>query len=248
MAKRLRGRALLGIALLATTAAALWLFPGPRLSLAFTLATGVGRDSLQERIDASEERAIARGHFSPDERAFLIDFYRTLATGAKLSLLIGQTGRMMDHYLDGSGQDYQLEPAIFRDNTNVGAHVAAVRRRLLPGCATQELASKPFHMPDTSQTDSIYGLYYGTVKVSQRLAADGHCATFVRAEVPWYWPTYESLKQKHGSYHAESFPLPNLWSLLGDERNALFVDNGLGQYLVELGLARPFLAFAQWDE
>ncbi len=62
------------------------------------------------------------------------------------------------------------------------------------------------------------------------------------------WPSYASLKQKHGSYHAESFPLPNLKSLALGQEHALFVDNGLGEHLVTLNLARPFLAFAEWDE
>lgn len=30
--------------------------------------------------------------------------------------------------------------------------------------------------------------------------------------------------------------------------HSLFVDNGLGEYLVQLGLAKSFLAFAEWDE
>jgi hypothetical protein len=227
---------------------ALWLFPGPRLGVAFTVATGVGRRALQQRVDAMEARAIAKAPFSDDERAFLGDFYRTLATGAKLSVLVAQTGRLMDHYLDGSGLPYQLEPQIFRDNNKVQAQVARLEARLsTAGCGPQRLHSSVFYMPDASQTDSVFGLYYGTVSVS-RQERSGRCVTFVRAEVPWHWPSYDSLLKKHGDYHAESFPLPNLQSLLADERRALFVDNGLGQYLAELNLARPFLAFAEWEE
>jgi hypothetical protein len=232
----------------AATVAALLLFPGQRLALAFTLATGVGTRDLQRRIDALEDQAISGKAFSPEDRALLSDFYRTLATGAKLTFVVRQTGRMMDHYLDGSGADYRLEPEIFQGNAKVQAQLAVLRRRAQPCVGIKRLASPTFYMPDASQVDSVFGLYHGTVAVTQTLSSDAHCATHVRAEVPWSWPTYASLLQKHGSYHAESFPLPNLKSLLLGQQHALFVDNGLGQYIVNLGLARPFLAYAEWDE
>jgi hypothetical protein len=66
--------------------------------------------------------------------------------------------------------------------------------------------------------------------------------------VPWTWPSYESIRSKYGRYHAESFPLPNLASLFFGREHALYVDNGLGEYLVHLGLAAPFTAYAEWDE
>jgi hypothetical protein len=66
--------------------------------------------------------------------------------------------------------------------------------------------------------------------------------------VPWGWPSYASLKTKYGDAHAESFPLPNLKSALFGREHSLVVDNGLGEYLVQLGLAKPFLAFSEWDE
>ena len=103
-------------------------------------------------------------------------------------------------------------------------------------------------MPDASQVDSVFGLYHGKVALTRSLEADGRCVVHVRAEVPWFWPSYASLKQKHGNAHAESFPLPNLKCLLFGPNHALYVDNGLGEYLVTLGLARPFLAYAEWDE
>ena len=65
---------------------------------------------------------------------------------------------------------------------------------------------------------------------------------------PEIWPSYASLKQKYGDYHAESFPLPNLKSIVFGRQYALFVDNGLGEHLSRVGLAKPFLAFAEWEE
>jgi hypothetical protein len=232
-------------------ALALVLFPGQRLGLALTLATGIGRDALQRRIDALESKAIAHAPFNAEDREFLGDFYRTLATGGRLSLLVAQTGRMMDHYLDGSGAPYRLEPRIFRDNSKVRAQLALLRKGLggRSGCEKPVRArSATFYMPDASQLDSVFGLYHGHVELTRARGSNGGCIWQVRAEVPWQWPSYASLLDKHGSYHAESFPLPNLQSLLWGRDRCLFVDNGLGQYLVELGLARPFLAFAEWEE
>lgn len=225
-------------------------FPGQRLGMAFTLGSGVGTAGLQTRIDALEEQAIGARSFSAEDRAFLSDFYRTLATGAKLSILVRQTGGMMDHYLDGSGAEYRLSPEIFRGNSKVQAQLAALRRRVAgkPCVGSTRVASPTFYMPDPSQVDSVFGLYHGNVALTRAPGPDGQCVSHVRAEVPWNWPTYASLKQKHGSYHSESFPLPNLKSIVLGRQHSLFVDNGLGEYLVQLGLAKSFLAFAEWDE
>jgi hypothetical protein len=249
-ARRRRWPVVVGAILAATCVAAVLLFPGPRLGMAVTLASGLGTEGLQRRIDALEAQAISGAAFSADDRAFLADFYRTLATGAKLSVLVGQTGRLMNHYLDGSGTDYRLEPAIFRDNAKVEAVLGDLRKRAStkPCLGVTRLVSPTFYMPDPSNVDSVFGLYHGHIALTRSLETDGRCVLHVRAEVPWFWPSYASLKQQHGSYHAESFPLPNLKSLALGRQHSLFVDNGLGEYLVTLKLARPFLAFAEWDE
>jgi hypothetical protein len=131
------------------------LFPGQRALLAWIIATGIGRDSLQARIDLLEQKAIDQEPLDEEEREFLVDFYGTLATGATVSIVVRQTGGLMNHYL-------------------------------------------------------------------------------VRA--------------KHGDPHAESFPLPSVRSLLLGREHALFVDNGLGHHLEQLGLARSFLAVGEWEE
>jgi len=245
---RIKRRVVLVGAVVCLVALTCWLFPGQRLGLAFTLATGVGTPTLQDQIDALEDKAVRREPFSAKERELLSDFYRTLATGAKLSVLVAQTGHLMDHYLDGSGQDFELGADIFRDNAKVQRQLGVLRQRLGKSCQPLSAESPTFYMPDTSQIDSVFGLYHGRVIVRQEPSSAGPCLRHVRAEVPWFWPSYASLRQKYGSAHAESFPLPNAQSLLFGQKLALYVDNGLGQYLVELGLAKPFLAYAEWDE
>jgi hypothetical protein len=94
----------------------------------------------------------------------------------------------------------------------------------------------------------VTGLYWGTVEARPRTLADGTRVVHFRAEVPWEWPSYESLRKKYGTPHAETFLLPNLRSLASGPAYALHIENGLGEYLVRLGLAKPFVAWAEWDE
>jgi hypothetical protein len=238
----------LGLTLL-TFFGLLYAFPGQRLGLAFTIATGFGRASLQRQIDELEERAIRHQPFSDADRAFLRDFYATLATGGKLVIVAGQTGKMMDHYLAGSGTDYQLEPKIFTGNTKVKEKAALLAKQAAVGpCVDgKRFASGTFYMPDRSNFDSVFGLYFGSLTVTQQSTAAGDCLLRWRAEVPWVWPSYASIQQKYGTPHAESFPLPNLSVLAFGPEHALFVDNGLGNHLEELRLAKSFLAFAEWS-
>lgn len=246
--RRLRWLAL--AALLLVFAGLLALFPGRRFGLAFTLGTGIGRAALQQRIDALEARAIAGAPFDAGDKAFLSDFYRTLARGGRLVVFARQTGRMMDHYLDGSGRDYRLAPGIFAGNAKVRAQMDALRRRMAaqPRRPRTQLQSARFYMPDRSQVDSVYGLYYGRVQLVRACAGRAPCRLRWRAEVPWAWPSYDSLRRKYGDPHAENVPLPNFASALLGRRHALYVDNGLGEHLARIGLARPFLAYAEWDE
>lgn len=235
---------------LLTFASLLYLFPGERFGLAFTIATGVGRTALQQRIDELETLAIRHRTFSDADRAFLVDFYQTLATGGKLVVVARQTGRMMDHYLARSGADYRLDPEIFTGNVKVRLRAMQLRMQARAGhCINgRQFSSGTFYMPDSSNVDSVFGLYFGRLQVTEQAAPTGQCTLHFRAEVPWVWPSYSSIEEKYGDAHAESFPLPSLTSLIFGQRYALFVDNGLGHELEELGLAKSFLAFAEWSE
>ena len=44
------------------------------------------------------------------------------------------------------------------------------------------------------------------------------------------------------------FPLPNLRTVVQGGEYALRIDNGLGEYLVHLGLAKPFIVYSEWSE
>ena len=228
-------------------------FPGQQASIALRLATGIGISALQEQIDAMEDKAIHEEEFTEADRTFLADFYTCLATGAKLTVLLGQSGKLMEHYLEGSGEPLALRKGIFTGNWKVKQRMKALKAKILADTQAgrslkKRYASDTFHMPHPSVPDSVFGLYYGTIEARPRMLDDDRIELEWRAEVPWQWPSYDSLEQEYGDPHAESVPFPNPLCIVLGLDNALYVDNGLGEYLVQLELARPFVAYAEWDE
>jgi hypothetical protein len=213
-------------------------FPGPRLAMAVTLGTGWEMGALQARVDALEDRA------------FLVDLYRTMATGGRWSGVLAQTGKLMDHYLDGSGEDLVLEPQIFTGSRRVQSRMTTLRERAQTrGCTSPHTqTTEPFHMPDPGHLDSFFGLYHGTLTLTSRPTDEGRCLLEWSAEVPWTWPTYEVLEARYGDPREERHGLPNLTSLFRGPSHALHIGNGLGGHLATLGLARPFVAHGSWRE
>ncbi len=226
-------------------------FPGQQASIALRLATGIGISSLQVRIDELEEKAVRGDAFTREDRTFLTDFYTCLATGARLTVILGQSGTLMQHYLDGSGEPLALRKGIFTGNWKVKRKMKAIRGRIRKdgraGKLKKRYSSGTFHMPHPSVPDSVFGLYHGTIEARPK-KQDGRIVVTWRAEVPWQWPSYASLESKYGDPHAESFPLPNPLCIVMGLDHALYVDNGLGEHLVQIDLARPFLAYAEWEE
>lgn len=219
-------------------------------AIALALATGVGIEGLQQRVTSLENKAIANGRFSADDKAFLRDLYAAMAAGAKGTVVLAQSGRLMDRYLEKSGAPLELDAHIFSGNARIRREIDSLAKQMsVPSADPRRTYRSPrFYMPDASSLDSVTGLYWGTVEGTVRLNADGRSVFHYRAEVPWQWPSYESLRQRQGTPHAETFVLPNLRSALSGDRYALHIENGLGEYLVRLGIAKSFLGWAEWDE
>lgn len=228
-------------------------FPGEQRMLAYRLATGTGIESVQARVDSIEDKAIRGTTISQDDRRFLRDLYSCLSKGARLTVVLRQSGRMMARYLDGTGEPLEVPARIFRSDRKVTQRMERLR-----GAATRDLRvgrpleseydSGVFYMPDPSSLESVFGLYYGHITLIPRKGPDGTLVCRWRAEVPWNWPSYEKLTREQGNPHAECFPIPNLSALVHGRRHALWLDNGLGEYLVRLGLAKPFVVHAEWGE
>lgn len=223
-------------------------FPGAQLPIALTLASGIQKSSLQSKIDACEAKAIQGADFTKEEIEFLEDLYTCLHKGARLTLVLSEVSKMMEHYLSGSGEPLEIDASIFNTNDKVTHEMEQIRAEIRANPQDQsKYRSAEFYMPDFSNIDSVFGLYYGHVEAVPEVSRDSIRIRW-RAEVPWEWPSYESLKEKHGDYHAESFPIPNASCLIRGINGAIFIDNGLGEYLTRLGIAKSFLAYAEWEE
>ena len=209
--------------------------------LAFTLLTGIGRDQLQTIIDDLENDAIQNKEPTKYQRKFLQHFYWTLAEGGKLTGFARQSGEMMSHYLNRSGLDFELNSSIFTDNSNVMLQAHLIKGKIsVAQCPNNQVfKSEVFYMPHPSSPDSIFGLYYGTLQArTHREGSD--CEINWRAEVPWIWPSYADIEKKKGTPHGERFPLPSFRSVLLGIDHSLYVDNGLGRYIEDHGLAKRF--------
>jgi hypothetical protein len=239
--------------LLIATIAFLAHFPGRQSLLAITLASGLGLDGLQARVDDLEEKAIKGERFTEADRAFMHDLYTCFAKGAKLTFVLRQSGQLMDHYLSRMGEPLEIEPRIFLGSGRVREQMDLLGRRLgqdlrVRGTVAEEYSSETFHMGEPETLDSSVGLYFGRISVRPRVLNDGKVLLQWRADMPWQWPSYESLYEKYGNYHAHCFPLPNARSVLQGSRYYLWMDDGLGEHLAQIGLAKPFLVWSAWDE
>lgn len=234
-------------------AAFLIYFPGRQSLLALTLASGLGIDGLQARVDALEEKAITGEGFTETDRAFLRDLYTCFAKGARLTFILRQSGQLMGHYLSRTGEPLRIESRLFLGSRRVKEQMDLLRQRVvedvrLRGTLAAEYSSDTFHMGDPELLDSSIGLYFGRISVRPHLLDNRKLLLHWRADMPWQWPSYESLYDKYGDYHAQCFPVPNARSVLQGPRYYLWMDDGLGEQLARIGQAEPFLVWSEWDE
>lgn len=243
----------LAVLFLLALLACLVIFPGRQTSLALTYAFGWNLEHTQARIDRLEERAIQKQPFSDDDREFLYDLYATGVKGARITRVAPNASRLVGRYLDQSGEDLEIDAELAANSAPVQAEMKAMRRHIAWAVANQrEVAeryeSETFYMGDPAHLDAVASLYFGKLIVRPYVDDNGASRLAWRAEVPWVWPTYDKLFTQYGDPHAQNFALPNLRSIVFGPRYLLRVDDGLGGHLPELGLAKPFLAYAEWDE
>lgn len=223
-------------------------FPGAQLPIALTLATGIQGSTLQANIDLCEAKAIEGDEFTDEEITFLRNLYTCLYKGARLTLILPEVSNMMEHYLAQSGEPLEVDASIFNTNTKVTNKMKTMKAEMIVSDPLlPSYQSETFYMPDFSNIDSVFGLYYGTL-IAEPTRVGETLQINWRAEVPWEWPSYQSLTEKHGDPHAESFPIPNASCLIGGINGAIFIDNGLGEHITHLGLAKSFTVFAEWSE
>ena len=223
-------------------------FPDGKLPIALTLASGIQRETLQGKIDACEAKAIKAEAFTEQEISFLEDLYTCLYKGGRLTFVLPEVSKMMEHYVSKSGQPLMVDASIFNTNNKVIERMNIIRTEILSDESLKaHYQSEEFYMPDFSKIDSVFGLYYGHIS-AKPVRSGNKIQISWRAEVPWEWPSYESLHEKYGDYHAESFPIPNASCLFRGIDGAIFIDNGLGEYLTKIGLAESFIVYSEWLE
>ncbi len=226
-------------------------FPGRQGLLAFTLATGIGVTRLQAQVDQLEAKAIKGQELSLAERRFLRDLYTCFAKGG--ALVAPQSSRMMRRYLSRTGESLVVSPGLFTGSAPVRLAMTELTKKVLEDLdggrgAQGRYLSESFYMGDPRYFDSFVGLYDGHIQVTPRMVEADLIVLSWRAEVPWTWPSYAELFQKYGDHHAQSFPLPNARSLLQGPDFCLWMDDGLGGHLSTIALAKPFLAYSEWEE
>lgn len=237
----------MGSTALALVAAFLIYFPGRQGSMALTLATGIGMRGLQARVDALQGKARLDGDFSAEDRQFLRNLYMCFAKGARLTVVLRQSSAMMHHYLSCEGTPLRTGSRIFLDSGSVRGEMESLRKQALADLRATSLKteyrSTDFFMGDATSFDAAVGLYVGRLILHPTADSRGGLQFAWRAEVPWEWPAYGT-----DSRARASFPIPNALSLLTGRDCALQIEDGLGEYLARLHLARSFLIYAEWSE
>ncbi len=144
-------------------------------------------------------------------------------------------------------------PALFTKSDPVKQEIERLLKQIIEDShkkdgIKQSYSSEAFYMADPRYFDSFVGLYFGNLTVHVGKSSSNTFLLRWRAQVPWNWPSYQSLHDKYGDYHAQSFRLPNARSMIQGQEHCLHVDDGLGGYLDTIGLAKPFLVFSEWEQ
>ena len=219
----------------------------PEVRLAFTIGSGIGLGQLQDRIETIQSRAI-NNQVSDGDKTFLESFYRVLAYGAGLTLVLPESARLMHHYLDSSGEQTSLAVELLTESPRVANQMGEIRSTLQKQCSVgQSQKSSRFDMGHLKPLDSHFALYFGTISGKITASANGEFEIRWTAEMPWKWPTYKDIKAKHGTFYAEIIPFPNAMSLL-DLGPPMFLPNALGGELEKQGLAKSFQTITSWQE
>ena len=221
--------------------------------IAFTVGTGIGMPSFQEKIFSLKKRAITN-ELTDVDKTFLRSFYRTLAVGASGLIILPESSRLMHRYLDGSGEQTSIKPSLFIDSIRVKKEMTRIRKVLVSDCNEgKSLKSKRFEMGHGKPWDAHLTLYFGTIMGTLK---EGVITWEVN--MPYKWPTFESLLATYGTYNKEEFPIPNMLSLISnylpssaknlDLGRPLYLPNGLGGELEKQGLAKSFHTKTKWQE
>lgn len=231
-----------------------FVFTSSERRTAFTLMTGIGVPSLQARVDRMEGLALRGAEFSAEDKGFLKDLYSCFAKGGRLLVVLRQSADLMERYLEASGQPLVIGPRVFVGSAPVRERMGRLRAELLERMrdgadpsGTHE--TETFYMPDASFPESAVALYLGRLIAHVERAPGDRFKILWRAELPWKWPSFAEIAANHGGDgQAVRFAIPTPATFLFGPARSLHITDGLGAHLEKLGLAKPFLASARWEE
>jgi len=243
----------LAVLFLVVILAGVVIFPGQQTPLALTYATGWNVKNTQSKIDRLEGLAIKKMPFSDEDKKFLFDLYTAGAKGGRITGVVPNASRLISRYLDRTGEDLEIEAELVRRSQPVRLEIQNLKRQIALVLARRQAVqesyeTQTFYMGDPTHLDAVASLYFGKLIVKPFVNEQGESRLAWRAEIPWVWPTYDELFETYGDHHAQNFGLPNLRSLVFGPEYMLRVDDGLGGHLPALDLAKPFLAYAEWEE
>jgi len=131
--------------------------------IAFTVGTGIGMHSLQEKINSLKKKAISN-ELTNEDKTYLRSFYRTLAVRASGLIILPETSRLMHRYLDGSGEQTSINPSLFIESIRVKKEISKIRKALMSDCKNgNSLTSKRFEMGQGKPWDAHLTLYFGKI-------------------------------------------------------------------------------------
>lgn len=241
------------VLLLVVVVSGVIVFPGQQTPIALTYTIGWNVENTQARIDRLEELAIHQQPFTEEDKTFLYDLYTAGAKGGRITCVVPNASRLISRYLDCSGDDLEISSSLVVNSAPVKAKIKEMRFQIAWAVAQgrelpAQYESETFYMGDPANLDAAASLYFGKLTAKPYVNERGESRLAWRVDIPWVWPTYDELFEQYGDHHAQNFALPNLRSILFGPEYMLRVDDGLGGHLPTLGLAKPFLAYAEWDE
>jgi len=227
-------------------------FPGQQSSMAFVIGTGLFKSNLQNKIKAIEMKVQKKETLSESEKVFLSDLYTCFYKGAKVTYVFRQTAFLMEHYLAGSGENIIIDSRIFVNSGKVKRMMKQIKYVIKKDCRNnnikKEYISKLFPMGDPEFLDSFTGLYYGKLIARIKKTDKEVIVVEWKADHPWFWPSFSHIEENYKNIASHNFPLPNMMSFIFGKKHCLYINDGLGAYLVDLNLAKPFNVYAYWHE
>lgn len=217
----------------------------PKVRMAASIGTGVGLNVIQNKVDQLH-RLGKKNKLDVPDLEWIKELYFVLASGARATLVLPVSSKLMFHYLEGTGTPVQLSPEVFSQSDRVIEMKKQLNSAVCNG--KNSVKSPVFDMGGRTPADSAFALYFGTLSTT-RLDKK----ILYTAVMPWKWPTYQEIHKRYGSYDKEIFPIPNMLSIISRTFGInlgppLYLPNALGGELERMGLAKSFEVSSHWTE